>query len=70
MRKVTKGDVSIMVTEENERMYEVYCGNYECPTRIAHKTHWVADSELGDDGEVWLCPDCRRVSHSTRKGQQ
>lgn len=41
-----------------ERQYEVYCGNYECPTRLALETHLVSDSDL-IDGEVWLCPDCR-----------
>ena len=41
-----------------ERYYHVYCGNHECSSRLAGKTHWVADSDLGD-GEIWLCPDCR-----------
>ena len=43
-----------------ERRYEIYCGNYECATRVLGQLHVVFDSELVD-GEVWLCPTCRRV---------
>jgi hypothetical protein len=40
------------------RRYEVYCGNYECPSRLALRLWSVADADL-IDGEVWLCEDCR-----------
>jgi hypothetical protein len=41
-----------------ERMYEIYCGNYDCTTRLAGVTHKVFDSEM-EDGVVWVCPVCR-----------
>jgi hypothetical protein len=41
------------------RRYEVYCGNFDCPTRIAGKTFVVEDGVDLVDGELWLCEDCR-----------
>jgi hypothetical protein len=40
------------------REYTLYCGNPECPTRLAFEMHTVAEDDL-PDGEVWYCPECR-----------
>ena len=42
------------------RRYEVYCGNFECESRLALKLWSVADDDLVD-GELWLCANCRPV---------
>jgi hypothetical protein len=41
-----------------DRVYQVYCGNYECRSRLAGETHTVPDSDM-EDGVVWLCRSCR-----------
>lgn len=48
---------------ERVRAYELYCGNFECSTRLAvpPKLFTVYDDEILD-GEVWLCPTCRTPS--------
>ena len=40
------------------KVYEVYCGNFDCSARAAGRTFQVPDAELLD-GELWLCPQCR-----------
>jgi len=42
------------------KTFELYCGAYSCPSRIAGRLFVVKDDELVD-GEVWLCPICRSV---------
>ena len=39
------------------RTFEVYCGNFDCPSRAELMLWRVPESDLVD-GEVWLCPRC------------
>lgn len=43
------------------RTYDVYCGNYECPSRLAGRTFTVTEGFDLIDGELWLCPSCREA---------
>jgi hypothetical protein len=43
----------------NGRKYEVYCGNFDCPTRLAGNTFIVEEGIDLVDGELWLCENCR-----------
>lgn len=38
--------------------FEVYCGNFTCPSRLDGVRHWVDQGDI-PDGAVWLCPECR-----------
>jgi hypothetical protein len=40
------------------RTYSIYCGNFDCPTRIAGRLFALTIDEI-PDGELWLCPECR-----------
>ena len=48
-----------MAKREHSRAYAVYCGNYDCPSRLAGKTFIVTEGFDLIDGEVWLCQQCR-----------
>jgi hypothetical protein len=57
------------LTPEEERLaltkkgwYQFFCGNFNCPTRLAGQLHDVHIDEM-EDGAVWLCPRC----HPRRK---
>ena len=54
-------DASVPMTTGG-RTYEVYCGNYDCPSRLALKLWPVRDGVDLIDGEVWLCPDCQEAA--------
>jgi hypothetical protein len=51
-----------MSVRPHTRTYEVYCGNYDCPTRTAGRTFTVTEGADLVDGEVWLCAICRAAS--------
>ena len=48
------------------RRFAVYCGNLDCPTRreTPPRLFDVYDYEL-PDGELWLCPDCKRQAKAS-----
>jgi hypothetical protein len=48
----------VEMTVGGGRTYSIYCGNFDCPTRIAGRTFTLTIDEI-PDGQIWLCPDCR-----------
>jgi hypothetical protein len=53
-------DAPVAMQSRTGRHYDVYCGNFDCPTRAELLTFRVTEADLVD-GEVWLCPRCRPV---------
>ena len=59
-----------LYTIDGKPIYEVYCGNFGCPTRREPWKNKQGDIEIGRrfdvvdgvdliDGEVWVCLGCR-----------
>jgi len=42
------------------RTYALLCGNLDCPARQIGQLFNVLAEDVPDDGEVWVCDDCRK----------